>query len=47
MTLSELIELLNAYPMDAVVEVVDDVEEMSLDIEKVEMEDGIVCIVVK
>jgi len=47
MTIRELIDSLNTYPMDCLVEVVDNVEEMALDIKKVEMEDGIVCIVVE
>jgi hypothetical protein len=47
MTIRKLIDLLNTYPLDAIVEVVDNVEEMALDISKVEMEDGIVCIVVE
>lgn len=47
MTVSELIDQLEGFPHDAVVEMVDDVEDMNFDIDKVEMEDGTVFIIVK
>lgn len=46
MTVKELIEILEGYPSDSVIEVSDPVEDMALDIDKVEMENEIVYIVV-